>query len=141
MAKIRAGVIGAGIGKYHIEGYQAHGGAEVVALCDVNEKALAEVADDFGLGMEMKRSGGACEIVNAFSLMGLHWYRTLGEAARGAEKAWSTVSNFSVRRTIAVVLFTALLEWAPFLMLLPLLFVNQRIVSKFTRALLYGENI
>lgn len=49
MAKLRAGVIGAGIGKYHIEGYQAHGGAEVVALCDVNETALAAVAERYGI--------------------------------------------------------------------------------------------
>jgi len=49
VAKIKAGIIGAGIGKYHIEGYQAHSGAEVVALCDVNEQALTEVADDFGI--------------------------------------------------------------------------------------------
>jgi len=49
VAKIRAGVIGAGIGKYHIEGYQAHDKAEVVAVCDVNEQALGEVADDFGI--------------------------------------------------------------------------------------------
>jgi predicted dehydrogenase len=49
VAKIRAGVIGAGIGKYHIEGYQSHPQAEVVAVCDVNEQALGEVADDFGI--------------------------------------------------------------------------------------------
>ena len=47
MAKIKAGVIGAGIGKYHIEGYQAHEDAEVVALCDLNEDTLASVGQEY----------------------------------------------------------------------------------------------
>ncbi|MGD9497607.1 MAG: Gfo/Idh/MocA family protein [Armatimonadota bacterium] len=49
MAKIKAGVIGAGIGKYHIEAYQMHADAEVVALCDVNEEALAATAACYGI--------------------------------------------------------------------------------------------
>ena len=49
MAKIRAGVIGAGIGRYHIEGYEASDNAEVVALCDVNKQALARLADAHGI--------------------------------------------------------------------------------------------
>ncbi len=47
MAKIKAGVIGAGIGTYHIEGYQAHEDAEVVALCDLNEDVLAETGEEY----------------------------------------------------------------------------------------------
>jgi predicted dehydrogenase len=47
VAKIKAGVIGAGIGTYHIEGYQAHADAEVVALCDLNEDALAETGGEY----------------------------------------------------------------------------------------------
>ncbi len=47
MAKIKAGIIGAGIGTYHIEGYQAHGDAEVVALCDLNEEVLAQTAEEY----------------------------------------------------------------------------------------------
>ncbi len=47
MAKIKAGIIGAGIGTYHIEGYQAHEDAEVVALCDVNEEVLTEIASEY----------------------------------------------------------------------------------------------
>ena len=43
MAKIKAGVIGAGIGKYHLDGYAQHPNAEAVALCDLNEELLAEV--------------------------------------------------------------------------------------------------
>jgi len=47
--KIKAAVIGAGIGKYHIEGYQASGKADVVALSDVNPVALAEVCAKFDI--------------------------------------------------------------------------------------------
>lgn len=49
VSKIRAGVIGAGIGKFHIEGLQNHPKAECVALCDINADAAQEVADDFGI--------------------------------------------------------------------------------------------
>ncbi|MBM3499320.1 MAG: gfo/Idh/MocA family oxidoreductase, partial [Armatimonadetes bacterium] len=34
--RVRAGVIGAGIGKFHIQGFQSHPDAECVALCDLN---------------------------------------------------------------------------------------------------------
>ena len=49
VAKIKAGIIGAGIGKYHIEGYMAHKNAEVVALCDLNEDVLAQVGTEYGV--------------------------------------------------------------------------------------------
>jgi predicted dehydrogenase len=47
--KVRAGVIGAGIGKFHIQGYQGHANAECVALCDLNGKLAKQVAQDFGV--------------------------------------------------------------------------------------------
>lgn len=46
---IKAGIIGAGIGKFHIEGYQKHPGAEVVALADLNPAALESVGCSFGI--------------------------------------------------------------------------------------------
>ncbi len=50
MAKgIKAGVIGAGIGKFHIEGYQKHPKAQVVALADLNEAVLGAVGRSFGI--------------------------------------------------------------------------------------------
>jgi predicted dehydrogenase len=50
MAKgIKAGVIGAGIGKFHIEGYQKHPKAQVVALADLNEAVLGAVGGSFGI--------------------------------------------------------------------------------------------
>ncbi|MEI6504188.1 MAG: Gfo/Idh/MocA family oxidoreductase [Armatimonadota bacterium] len=41
--KLKTAVIGAGIGKYHVQGYQA-AGAEVVAICDLNPMAAADLA-------------------------------------------------------------------------------------------------
>lgn len=41
MKRLRAGVIGLGVGEKHIEGYQRHPDCEVVALCDFSEEKLA----------------------------------------------------------------------------------------------------
>ena len=41
MAKLKAGIIGLGVGESHIEGYNAHPGCEVTALCDFSEEKLA----------------------------------------------------------------------------------------------------
>jgi predicted dehydrogenase len=49
MASLRAGVIGAGIGKFHIEGYQKHSKARIVALADVNKDALGAVGSSFNI--------------------------------------------------------------------------------------------
>jgi predicted dehydrogenase len=43
--KLKAGVIGLGVGERHIEAYQEHPDCEVVAACDFNKEKLAEVAD------------------------------------------------------------------------------------------------
>lgn len=48
-AKLKTGVIGAGIGKFHIQGYQAHAKSDVVAICDLNRAAAEKVAADFGI--------------------------------------------------------------------------------------------
>lgn len=41
--KLRAGVIGLGVGERHIEGYQVDPRCQVIALCDINEEKLLEV--------------------------------------------------------------------------------------------------
>lgn len=41
---IRAAVIGLGVGERHIEGYEAHPGCQVVAICDIDSQKLEEVA-------------------------------------------------------------------------------------------------
>jgi len=42
MKKIRAGIIGLGVGERHINGYMSHPDCEVVALCDFNEDVLQQ---------------------------------------------------------------------------------------------------
>jgi predicted dehydrogenase len=50
MSKIRIGILGAGlIGKDHLEKYEKIDGAEVVALCDLNEDLLKQMADKFNV--------------------------------------------------------------------------------------------
>jgi len=45
--KLRVGVIGLGIGRSHIRGYQSHHGAEVVAIADLDETRLRLAGDEF----------------------------------------------------------------------------------------------
>ena len=49
MKKLRIGVIGLGMGRHHIAGYQTHANAEVVAVADVDPARLAEIGDKFGI--------------------------------------------------------------------------------------------
>ncbi len=49
LKQLRVGVIGTGIGAYHLQGYQSHPQAEVVALCDVNPKALEAAGAQYGV--------------------------------------------------------------------------------------------
>jgi len=41
MKRLRAGIIGLGVGEKHIEGYQSHPDCEIVALCDFADEKLA----------------------------------------------------------------------------------------------------
>jgi predicted dehydrogenase len=49
MDKIRVGVIGLGIGRHHIRGYQTHPNAAVLAIADLDEARLAEIGDQYGV--------------------------------------------------------------------------------------------
>lgn len=49
MKKLRAGVIGLGMGKAHIRGYQSHPDAEVVAIADLNQERLDSVSSEFNI--------------------------------------------------------------------------------------------
>ena len=49
MGKIRVGVIGLGMGRHHIAGYQTHPEAEVVAIADLDEARLKEIGDQYGV--------------------------------------------------------------------------------------------
>ncbi len=45
MKKLRVGVVGLGMGRHHVEGFNAHPDAEVVAVCDPDEIRLKAVGD------------------------------------------------------------------------------------------------
>ncbi len=50
MKKLRIGLVGAGnIAKTHLESYKKVENAEIVAICDINEKVLKETAESYGI--------------------------------------------------------------------------------------------
>ena len=85
-----------------------------------------DIADDMALGMMLKRAGARCRIVSAFGLVGLHWYRSVAEAARGAEKAYGPVSRLSLARTLGIAAVQLAMETAPVLAPLGLLRADCR---------------
>jgi predicted dehydrogenase len=45
MKKLRTGVIGLGMGRHHVTGFNAHPSCEVVAVCDPDEARLKDIGD------------------------------------------------------------------------------------------------
>jgi glycosyltransferase involved in cell wall biosynthesis len=76
-----------------------------------------EVGDDMGLGLLLKRSGARSCLVNARGLLGLYWYRNVGEMARGAEKAYASVGRCSLIRMVLISIAVVATEWSPFVAL------------------------
>jgi glycosyltransferase involved in cell wall biosynthesis len=72
-----------------------------------------ETADDAGLGLLMKRSGAKSVIVTAFDRIGLHWYRTIGEMMRGAEKGFASAGKCSFARMMLLALAGLIMEISP----------------------------
>ena len=77
-----------------------------------------EVADDVGLGMMMKRSGARSAVAHGRDLVGLHWYRSITEMARGAEKGYSSLGRCNPLRMVGMILLLSALELAPFIAVL-----------------------
>ncbi|MHC4253317.1 MAG: Gfo/Idh/MocA family protein, partial [Planctomycetota bacterium] len=65
MAKLKAGVIGLGMGAAHVKGYQSHPEVEVVAVADVDEAKLQKRGDKLGVD---KRYADAMEMLDKESL-------------------------------------------------------------------------
>ena len=58
-----------------------------------------EVADDIGLGLMMKQSGGKSHFYTAYEDIRVEWYPSLSSAVRGLEKnAYSQIARFSLLR-------------------------------------------
>ena len=103
-----------GIGAFNLvrrEAFERTGGLEWLRM---------EVADDAGLGLMMKRSGARCQLVNLRGYLGLHWYDSVGQMARGMEKAYASVARCSLLRCVTVCVVLLGLELAPLVALLPL---------------------
>jgi predicted dehydrogenase len=49
MNKLRVGIIGLGVGRIHIAGYQTHPQAEIVAVADPDGARLKEIGDKYGV--------------------------------------------------------------------------------------------
>jgi hypothetical protein len=97
-----------GVGAFNLlrrEAFEATEGFEWLRL---------EVADDMAVGMMMKHSGAKAGVVAAFGQVGLHWYRTLGEACRGAEKGYAT-TGCRFLPMVLVTLISLALEASPVL--------------------------
>jgi predicted dehydrogenase len=49
MTQLKVGVIGLGMGRHHVAGFQDHPNAQVVAVADINDKLLAEMGDKYAV--------------------------------------------------------------------------------------------
>ena len=85
------------------------------------EALKLEVADDVALGQIIKKSGARSSLINGRNYVGVYFYRSVREAAIGAERAgFTTIGNFSLIRLtlIGIILFG--LEMAPFFISIPM---------------------
>jgi len=71
------------------------------------------VGDDIGLGQLLKDAGARCAVVNGRGQVGLHFYGTLGEAARATEKSALVAFQFSYLRFASGVLALLWCELSP----------------------------
>jgi hypothetical protein len=80
-----------------------------------------EVADDIGLGLMMKQSGGRPGLALGRGQVTHEAYPTLAEAVRGLEKnGFAQGARFSLARGIAMFLLGTIAAFAPFAAFLPI---------------------
>ena len=59
MDKLRIGVIGLGMGQFHIAGYQTHPQAEVVAVAEPDAARRSAIGDKYGVKKAMATTSAA----------------------------------------------------------------------------------
>jgi len=76
-SKLRVGVVGLGMGKYHIEKYLVDQDCEITAVCDPNTSLLKERAQEFGVENRFTDAAqmfasGMCDVVSIATPNKLH---------------------------------------------------------------------
>jgi cellulose synthase/poly-beta-1,6-N-acetylglucosamine synthase-like glycosyltransferase len=83
------------------------------------EGLCLDVVDDVALGQMLKRHGARSGVVNGHGYVGVRWYESVRDMARGAEKAaLASFARFSVVRLGVICLVLLALELSPFVVLL-----------------------
>jgi hypothetical protein len=74
-----------------------------------------DVIDDLALGQMLKQHGARSGIVSAHGYVGVRWYESVPDMARGAEKgALASFAKFSVTRLVIICFGLLAIELAPF---------------------------
>jgi glycosyltransferase involved in cell wall biosynthesis len=79
-----------------------------------------EVADDVGLGLMLKRAGARSSLANGRGLVGVRWYHSLADMARGGEKGYASIGHCRLWRMAAVAAALLGMELAPLVAIVPL---------------------
>jgi hypothetical protein len=81
------------------------------------EELKLTVVDDVALGQMLKQSGARSAVLNGRRHLGLYFYRTIGEAARGTEKSALIAFSFSYLRFVFVTIAILWCELSPIIAL------------------------
>ncbi|WP_437320579.1 glycosyltransferase [Sorangium sp. So ce385] len=93
---------------------------EAYDRCPGFRQIRLEVADDVALGQILKRSGARSRAMSGRGAVGLRFYGSLGEMARGSEKnGYAVLGRCSLPRVVVACAALLSLELAPLLGLLP----------------------
>ncbi len=89
--------------------------ADALARTPGFEGLRFDVVDDLALGQMLKEHGARSGVMNGHGFVGVRWYESLMDMARGAEKATlASFAGFSVVRLVAICFAMLILELSPF---------------------------
>lgn len=110
----------AGVGAFNLvrrEAFERAGAAHGQGL----EWIKLDVADDFALGLMMKRSGASCAVLNGRGMVAVEWYASVREMAAGLEKnLFASGGQCSFPRLIVSAILMVGFDLGPALAFLPL---------------------